>query len=126
MMRRCYVKTDKDYPKYGGVGINVHQPWHDYLIFEKDMGEPSNKQTLDRVDPYGDYTPQNCRWASPQTQARNIRIPKKSKTGVTGVLLHGGRYYACITVNGKKFYSKVVDSIIEAAAARKELERKYW
>jgi hypothetical protein len=126
MTRRCNVPTDKDYPKYGAKGIKVCPQWSEYLQFAADMGEPEGNQTLDRIDPYGNYMPENCRWASLQTQARNIRVPKKSKTGVTGVLIHGGRYYACITVKGKKFYSKVFSSVADAAQARKELELLHW
>jgi hypothetical protein len=126
MIRRCNVSTDKDYPRYGAKGIKVCDQWSDYLQFAADMGEPEGSQTLDRIDPYGDYTPENCRWASLQTQARNVRVPKKSKTGITGVLFHGGRYYASITVKGKKYYSKVFSTIADAAQARKELELMHW
>lgn len=126
MIRRCNVPTDKDYPRYGAKGIKVCNKWTDYLQFATDMGEPEGSQTLDRIDPYGDYTPENCRWASLQTQARNVRVPKKSKTGVTGVLFHGGKYYAAITVKGKKYYSKVFSTIADATQARKKLELMHW
>lgn len=126
MMRRCYKPQDKDYKRYGAVGVVVCERWHSYALFAADMGEPVGAQTLDREDPYGDYTPGNCRWADLPTQARNVRVPKASKTGVTGVLFHNNRYYAAITVQKKKFYSKCVTTLEEASQARKELERLHW
>ncbi len=126
MMRRCYNQKDKDFLRYGGVGVSVCPQWHDYTVFAKDMGEPVGTQTLDRIDPYGNYTPDNCRWASLPTQARNIRVPADSKTGHIGVHLRGKKWYAEVTVNKKKFYSKACQSIEDAVLARKELERLHW
>lgn len=126
MMRRCTNPKDKDYKRYGAKGISVCQEWMDYETFRDAMGEPTGSETLDRINPAGNYEPSNVRWASPTTQARNINPPKSSKTGVTGVLLYEDRYYACITVQKKKYYSKVCGTIEEASAARKELERKHW
>lgn len=127
MMRRCYNKTDKDYKKYGEQGISVCEEWHDYLSFSKDMGEPIGNQTLDRINPYGNYSKDNCRWATMPVQARNIRIKASSKSGVTGVSnVYDDKWMAKITVNKKAFYSKVFDSIDSAINARKELEEKHW
>jgi hypothetical protein len=126
MMRRCYNPADKDYPRWGDKGVSVHAPWHDYATFAQEVGEPSGAETFDRIDTAGNYEPGNVRWASPTVQARNIRVPKASKTGVTGVLFHGGKYYAAITVKSKKYYSKCFTTLEEAAAARKELERLHW
>lgn len=126
MMRRCYNPKDKDFSRWGGRGIVVHAEWHDYEKFAADVGEPTGSETFDRIDTDGDYVPGNVRWASPTVQARNIRTPKRNKTGVIGVLFHNGKYYAAITVKKKKFYSKVFCTLEEAAAARKELERIHW
>ena len=126
MMRRCNNPKDKDYKRYGAVGVKVCPQWHDYVQFAKDMGEPVGTETLDRIDPYGDYTPENCRWASLPTQARNVRIRASSASGVTGVHLRGKKWYAEITAKGKKFYSAACNTLEEAAAARKELERLHW
>jgi len=126
MMRRCYNPKDKDYYKYGEMGITVYLPWHEYAIFRADMGEPDGDETLDRVDPYGNYDPTNCRWAGVKTQARNIRIPKRNKVGVTGVSTTNGKFMAKITVGKKAFYSKCYPTVEEATAARKELERIHW
>ena len=126
MMRRCNNPKDKDYFRYGGLGVKVCPQWHEYTNFAKDMGEPSGAETLDRIDPYGDYELKNCRWASLPTQARNIRVPKDNKSGHIGVHFRNKKWYAEITVGKKKFYSKAYQHIEAAAAARKELERLHW
>ena len=126
MMRRCYNPKDKDYPRYGGQGVVVHTAWHTYTVFAADMGEPTDNQTLDRIDPYGNYIPTNCRWAAPNTQARNIRS-RPSKSGHRGIYaLRNGQWLAAISANRKKYYGKCRISIEEALADRKELEHRYW
>ena len=126
MMRRCYNEADKDYKRYGAQGVLVWGPWHDYRTFAESMGEPVGQQTLDRIDPYGNYEPSNCRWADLPTQARNIRVRENSKSGFIGVHQRGSKWMAEITVQKKKFYSKCFNTVQEAAAARKELERLHW
>jgi hypothetical protein len=127
MIRRCTIPTDKDYPRWGGRGITVCETWFDYATFVSDMGEPEGNCTLDRVDPYGNYTKNNCRWASPMQQARNIRVPKTNEAGVTGVIKTvNGKWMASITAGKKRFYAPVRVSIAEAAQDRKELERLHW
>jgi len=126
MIRRCNNPKDKDYQRYGGKGVSVCPEWLDYTTFAKDMGEPQGDETLDRIDVYGNYEPSNCRWAGLTQQARNVRVRANSETGVTGVVLYKNRYYAKITVKKKNYYSKVFNTIEEAAAARKELERIHW
>ena len=127
MVRRCTVETDSDYPRYGGSGITVCQRWLEYTAFAEDMGEPEGDQTLDRIDPYGPYTKENCRWASPLIQARNTRLKKTSTSGVNGVAaVHGGKWMAYINSGKKRFYGAVRNTIDEASADRKELERLHW
>lgn len=125
MMRRCTVPTDKDYPRYGGVGVSVCPEWYDYLKFVADMGEPQGDETLDRIDTYGNYELSNCRWAGVKTQNRNVRVRKSNSLGVTGVRLRGSRYIASVTVKNKK-YEKSCVTLDEAIVARKELEKIYW
>lgn len=127
MIRRCTVVTDKDYPRYGGRGITVCDEWLDYAKFSADMGEPEGSQTLDRIDPYGNYNKENCRWASPKTQARNIRTFKKNESGVRGVIkTYYGKWMSSITSDKKKYYGPVRNTVEEAADDRKELELKHW
>ena len=126
MIRRCTKPHDKDYKRYGAVGVSVCPEWFYYLTFAADMGEPEGTQTLDRIDSYGNYNKANCRWSSPTVQARNLRVRRASKSGYIGVHLRSGKWYGEITVNRKKYYSKACVTVEEAAVARKELEKKHW
>lgn len=73
MMGRCYNPGNSRYPLYGGRGIVVCDRWKgNFPVFYEDIGpKPSPKHSLDRINNDGNYSPDNCRWATPSEQARN-------------------------------------------------------
>lgn len=73
MIARCCNPNCPEYKHYGARGVVVIPRWNDFAKFLLDMGERPEGMSLDRIDPYGNYTPDNCRWATTKQQARNKR-----------------------------------------------------
>jgi hypothetical protein len=72
---RCFNKNTIDYSRYGARGITVCSDWHTFIPFmlwAKENGY-SDELTIDRIDPNGNYCPENCKWVTVLENSRNRR-----------------------------------------------------
>lgn len=63
MRNRCNNPKTPQYKYYGALGVTVCDRWESFENFLADRGErPVGRYELDRIDPRGNYTPENTRW----------------------------------------------------------------
>ena len=76
MIDRCTNERHISYKFYGARGIKVCDRWRSsFEDFLSDMGEkPSKLHSIDRINGDGDYSPDNCRWATGKQQFANQRV----------------------------------------------------
>lgn len=79
MIQRCTESSNIGYKYYGALGTSVCERWlESFENFLADMGERPKNKSLDRIDPFGNYEPTNCRWATSREQAMNKKDPNRT------------------------------------------------
>ena len=83
MLMRCENEHCTTYARYGHYGIKVCPEWHDFETFKQwaiSHGY-ADDLTIDRIDPDGNYEPDNCRWITASENSRRARyfIPGRER-----------------------------------------------
>lgn len=79
MKQRCKNERSPGFKYYGARGVKICEEWaENYNSFAEwarshgwDDNAPRGRCTVDRIDPAGDYRPENCRITTMAEQAKN-------------------------------------------------------
>ena len=124
MNYRCYSDVHTSFPLYGGAGIYVCPEWRwdnpeGFYNFLQDFFPRPDSHTLDRINTYGIYSKDNCRWADKRTQQNNFRKETTTESGHLGVIRFSkSKWMAQIYLNGHNVAINLYLDVEEAIAAR--------
>lgn len=85
ILKRCNNEKEPAYLNYGGRGIKVCDKWNDFVGFKEDMHDEYEEHvkqygeadtSIERIDVNGNYTKENCTWATRKEQNTNTRQVK--------------------------------------------------
>lgn len=133
MLRRCRPDLAEDFPYHAGRGIKVCARWNPRLggsfeNFYADMGDAPEGMSLDRINVDGDYSPENCRWATNSVQGYNKGLDPNNTSGKSGVSFYTrqGLWSAEIHVDGEHIRLGMFGNFDDAVVAREAAELKYY
>ena len=123
MKNRCNNPNDKDYPKYGGRGIDMNPEWLDVRIYVKDiesnLGKRPEGMTVDRIDNDKGYYIENLRYADASQQNINKRYPNsmgakfKNLSEVHNGVTKGYEIRVCRNKYRRYAYTKRIEDAIK-------------
>lgn len=76
MRDRCTNTRSTGYRYYGAKGVKVCEEWNSSFIFFHEWAINNGYKeglSIDRINPFGNYEPNNCRWVTLSEQAFNKR-----------------------------------------------------
>lgn len=133
MLRRCKPELAEQFPYHAGKGISVCADWNPRLggcfeNFYRDMGAAPEGMSLDRIDVDGDYSKDNCRWASNSVQGYNKGLDPNNTSGKSGVSFYTsqGKWSAEIHVENEHIRLGMFFNFEDAVKAREEAELRYY
>lgn len=127
---RCDNQNNPSYKNYGGRGVTYDKRWKKSENFLEDMlpsfiqhvkkhGE--HETTLDRIDTNGNYSKQNCKWATRLEQAQT-RSSTKFIT-LKGKTLKISGWFKELGLNNVVFYRRIKRGLtVEQALLAKNRE----
>lgn len=105
MIRRCEDPRARGYMYYGDKGIRVCPEWHDFEAFKAwimaNLGPRPGGCTLDRLNGWGHYEPDNVRWATAKQQAANT-TPRLRRRPLAWDLAREGDHLVLIWKDGRR------------------------
>lgn len=128
MINRCYNEKSESYHQYGALGVKVCNRWKENMAnfiedIERELGDRPKGYSLDRIDPYGDYTIENVRWADITTQNLNKR--KGSNTGQDYIFKKDKGYRVSIEREGHRRESLLFHDIDNAIELRDDWLKEF-
>ena len=87
-VERCTNPFNKNYRLYGGCGVTVCSEWANSYVKFREWALSSGYQRglwMDRRDNSKGYSPDNCRWVTPQVSVENRRATKLNRVAVAGM-----------------------------------------
>ena len=123
--QRIKNKHNKDFLRYGGSNIKMCPEWeYSFENFYNDLKDTYFKNaTLDRIDVFGDYCPDNVKWITRAENTAKMQrdklLTRKNKTGYRGVSYYKQRniYRATFKYNGKTVHLGYYNDPKKAAKA---------
>ena len=123
MKSRCYNENSKSFKDYGAKGVVVCDEWVDnpqeFIEWAISNGY-NNTLTIDRINPYGNYEPSNCRFVGKTVQSQNTRLlSSTNRSGYRGVSWNKAvkQWVVYINVDKKCIYLGKYDCKIDGAVS---------